>query len=101
MCACFTLRSRHSQFQTQRASLSSRRGEQGVTPVEIDLAAGVARLIFGRGGDGTPLALKVEAGGRLSENVAPGRVQRRARRSARGDVDPQGARVTLDAVLRV
>jgi hypothetical protein len=68
---------------------------RGVTPVEIDLPAGSHDVVFAEGAMERRLALKVEAGARLSENVD---LPNPARKSGQLEVtsDPQGARVTLD-----
>jgi hypothetical protein len=68
---------------------------RGVTPVEIDLPAGSHDVIFAEGAMERRLALKVEAGARLSENVD---LPSPAHKGGQLEVtsDPLGARVTLD-----
>jgi hypothetical protein len=66
-----------------------------VTPVEIDLPAGPHDVVFADGAMERRLALKVEAGARLTENVD---LPNPPRKAGQLEVtsDPQGARVTLD-----
>lgn len=69
---------------------------RGVTPLNLDLPAGSHDVLFAEGSAERRLALIVEAGVRLSENVDLPNAQPRKAGQLKVTSDPQGARVTID-----
>ena len=69
---------------------------RGVTPLNLDLPAGAHEVLFAAGSAERRLALIVEAGARLSENVDLPNAQTHTAGQLEITSDPRGARVTID-----